>query len=258
MTKPEHDQIDSKLPVTAAAARASGAVFYFTGTPCKHGHVSKRYARSSICVECQSARSKVWIAAHPEAVQGYREKAKPKAAQYASRHRALNPELCNQRTQAWRDKNRDRLRAYDAARYREDIDASRAESRAYYRRNAEAMQANSKRWFAANRDRARALAREWGSNNPGKMAQYRQNRRALENGAVGSFLADDIARLIEAQGGCCKVCGEKRNLTVDHILALSRGGSNWPSNLQMLCRPCNSSKKNHDFVEFMRRRAALA
>lgn len=33
-------------------ARDLGAKHYFTGKPCKHGHVAKRYANSRICFEC--------------------------------------------------------------------------------------------------------------------------------------------------------------------------------------------------------------
>ena len=44
----------------------------------------------------------------------------------------------------------------------------------------------------------------------------------------------------------CKNCGagSYSDLTVDHIYPRSRGGSNDPSNLQTLCRGCNSDKGN--------------
>ena len=34
------------------AAKAAGEMFYFTGKPCKHGHISKRYVSTQICYEC--------------------------------------------------------------------------------------------------------------------------------------------------------------------------------------------------------------
>jgi group I intron endonuclease len=49
------------LPRTRAEAKASGAKKYFTGQPCKNGHVAPRYTKGS-CVECaaeeQRARKK--------------------------------------------------------------------------------------------------------------------------------------------------------------------------------------------------------
>lgn len=40
----------------------------------------------------------------------------------------------------------------------------------------------------------------------------------------------------------CKDCGARRDLTVDHIYPESAGGPTEPSNLQTLCRRCNSKK----------------
>ncbi len=42
----------SPLPTTRAAAKAAGAVRFFSGTVCKHGHVAERYASSGRCVVC--------------------------------------------------------------------------------------------------------------------------------------------------------------------------------------------------------------
>lgn len=40
----------------------------------------------------------------------------------------------------------------------------------------------------------------------------------------------------------CVECEAPEDLTVDHIVPISRGGGNDPSNLRVLCRPCNSRK----------------
>lgn len=42
----------------------------------------------------------------------------------------------------------------------------------------------------------------------------------------------------------CKYCHTTENLTLDHKLPLSRGGSNEKKNLQCLCFDCNSMKGN--------------
>jgi 5-methylcytosine-specific restriction endonuclease McrA len=41
----------SILPKTRAEAKATGAAHYFTGEPCKHGHVAPRKTKGA-CVEC--------------------------------------------------------------------------------------------------------------------------------------------------------------------------------------------------------------
>lgn len=43
------------------------------------------------------------------------------------------------------------------------------------------------------------------------------------------------------------ICDDDTLLVVDHILSLRRGGTNHPSNLQLLCDPCNARKvTTHD------------
>jgi 5-methylcytosine-specific restriction endonuclease McrA len=40
----------------------------------------------------------------------------------------------------------------------------------------------------------------------------------------------------------CVRCGTHKHLTVDHIVPVSKGGTDDFSNLQTMCQPCNSSK----------------
>jgi 5-methylcytosine-specific restriction endonuclease McrA len=41
----------TNLPKTRAEAKATGAKYYFTGDPCKHGHIAPRKTKGA-CVEC--------------------------------------------------------------------------------------------------------------------------------------------------------------------------------------------------------------
>jgi 5-methylcytosine-specific restriction protein A len=42
----------------------------------------------------------------------------------------------------------------------------------------------------------------------------------------------------------CSYCGSQSDLTGDHIVPKSKGGSNEPANVRVLCRSCNSRKKD--------------
>ena len=56
------------------------------------------------------------------------------------------------------------------------------------------------------------------------------------------------------QGGYCNGCGthfEMRNLTIDHIIAESKGGTDHISNLQLLCGSCNSIKGTKSQAELL-------
>jgi hypothetical protein len=45
------------LPSTQKQARKEGEKFYFTGVPCKYGHLSRRYAGGRNCVACDLHRA---------------------------------------------------------------------------------------------------------------------------------------------------------------------------------------------------------
>ena len=45
----------------------------------------------------------------------------------------------------------------------------------------------------------------------------------------------------------CSFCGETWNLTLDHIVPWSAGGSDDPSNLRTLCRDCNERRSNYRY-----------
>ena len=46
----------------------------------------------------------------------------------------------------------------------------------------------------------------------------------------------------------CVVCGTGKNLTIDHIVPRSKGGSNRDSNLQPMCLKCNQEKADRILI----------
>ena len=46
----------------------------------------------------------------------------------------------------------------------------------------------------------------------------------------------------------CVQCGAKKDLEVDHIIPLSRGGREDEDNMQILCKTCN--RKKHNYIDF--------
>jgi len=70
----------------------------------------------------------------------------------------------------------------------------------------------------------------------------RQLHRARRAAAPGSFTAAEWKAVCEQYGSVCLCCKEAAPLTVDHVVPISKGGTNDADNLQPLCLPCNLKK----------------
>lgn len=84
---------------------------------------------------------------------------------------------------------------------------------------------------------------------PSKEQIKHQNRLkwARRNKAEGKYTREEWYVVVENQSYKCLFCGVHNDdspITADHIIPLSKGGSNYISNIQGLCRSCNSRKGN--------------
>lgn len=96
-------------------------------------------------------------------------------------------------------------------------------------------------WLAENKNRRR----EYISSNAARFRQYRANRkhwrRAGKDGEAGSL---DIKGLAAEQMFECAFCRKdiSREMHIDHVIPLSRGGAHDIWNIQILCPTCNLRK----------------
>lgn len=72
-------------------------------------------------------------------------------------------------------------------------------------------------------------------------------RQTSKNDLRRSFDYRRLFMLIGRRDGfCCHQCDDHGpSLQIDHIHPVSRGGTNAPENLQLLCARCNQAKSNH-------------
>lgn len=187
------------------------------------------------CKACKSASGKdyylrnaerlkpirrAWNDAHPEQIKAY-----------SRRHQAKWQKSDPDGYKAYMSKYRtpERNREYARGDYYRNRDARMAATKLWRLKNMALVSAIAKQWRAANKERARALSRSY---------------KARKKGAEGRHSGQDVKRIYRLQRGKCACCS--RTLAggyhVDHVMPLALGGSNWPSNLQLLCKACNLSK----------------
>ena len=71
----------TNLPKTRAEAKAQGAKYYFTGEPCKHGHIAPRKTKGA-CLACLKLE---WEKGNQKRVEYFRQYNKSDAGQKAKR-----------------------------------------------------------------------------------------------------------------------------------------------------------------------------
>jgi 5-methylcytosine-specific restriction endonuclease McrA len=110
--------------------------------------------------------------------------------------------------------------------------------------------------YRSNPEHALAIGRAYNATEIGRASTIVRaaRRRAKKKAAPGSFTANDLNRIRAAQRDRCAYCKKplRKRGSLDHIKPLDSGGTNWPRNLQWLCRPCNSQKHTKDALDFAR------
>lgn len=141
-------------------------------------------------------------------------------------------------------------KTYAPTYYKDNRDYLKEKSKAYYKNNTELVSKAAKAWQKGNPN----YAKEYRKLNAEKYKAYNAKRRARLRNAEGSYTGDDIKNLLVLQEGKCVGCGgclELLKFHVDHKNPLSKGGSNWPDNIQLLCPDCNFRKGAKDYKDWI-------
>lgn len=223
--------------VTLADARRDGALAYFTGKPCPHGHLSLRSTADSKCRECRRATEQKRRDTSSDVLNAARRAA-----------RAANPAHYRDSERAYRLANPDRIREKARIQRKRHSEKIRARDKRWREENSEYLRLNKKEYYESNKPHFLRVTKIWRDANAEKCKGYGRARRARLKNAEGHHSPEDIDRIYKLQRGKCAACKTalKQSYQVDHIRALSKGGNNTAANLQLLCTPCNRSKSDKD------------
>ena len=182
-----------------------------------HADRSKLSGIRSSCKWCSTADALAYRRSHLE-----------KRTEAERRYKRANRDKCNALLRAWRKKNPDKV-------------------------NSESTRASKRAWKKRNADKVQQDRREFMRTHPEKVAEYNRNRRARRLNSEGAHTDKDVQLIFKHQHGKCYYCKCELGLYhVDHVIPLSRGGSNGPENIVLACAHCNSTKNNkmpHEWPE---------
>jgi len=176
---------------------------------------------------------------------------------YNREYRAKNRAKLLEESRKYHAANREKIKAGQRDHYRRNTDKVKAKSLEYYAKNREVGKLKRRAYHAKNAIAGRKRSAAWKAKNPERAKELSRvaclNRHVRSRAAEGRHTAEDIKTLYEKQNGLCIVCRTSlsEGYEVDHMNPLSRGGSNWPDNLQLLCAPCNQRKGAKTMQEFV-------
>lgn len=166
------------------------------------------------------------------------------------------------------------LSAYESDYRKEHEEKNREYMHTYYLEHKEQLFERNKRWIEEHPEQVREYKRKYQRNNPFKKREYylanrekvltktrayakahpdparkrarKYKRLGIVNSIEGHYTKRDVIAQAARQRGKCFWCDCKLDADyhVDHVIPISRGGTNYPSNLVVACPFCNLSKGN--------------
>lgn len=118
----------------------------------------------------------------------------------------------------------------------------------------------ARKYRQKNKELCRLRLNNWYKANPEKRREQRRRELATKHNAEGNFTEKEFLEVCKNQDWKCRYCrcrlskkgGKKSKIVIrEHMIPLSRGGSNYIENIQATCQSCNSKKGSKTHEEFL-------
>lgn len=232
-----------------------------------HFYLHKNGSWLRECKSCKALRGRKWRAENLE-------KSRAQGRKNAAASRARHLEKIRARFRARYAANPEKYREIRKQFYWADPEKARQAVKNAYWRNPERWRAAARQWSRDNRERATEKDRRWRTNNPERMKVLKhrhylnrkdyiraknnawekanpEKARLIRQGIKGrrrarikanGFEKFSLKEILRRDGYQCHICGGKvkpKELSFDHLIPISKGGSHTRKNVAVPHLSCN-------------------
>lgn len=211
-----------------------------------HKNKSRSDGYEYICKICSKARAKKYVEAnkeqlvlrHAEYYSKNKEQIDLRQAEYTKNNKERRAEYYKNNKERFASKA-----IVYRANNRECIALRKAE---YQKKHKEQISLQMAEYYRKNKERISLRQVEYRKLNPDIFLAFSHKRRANKKKGGGSYTPGQISIQDKRQKNKCYYCNKKMGIkrTIEHIIPLSRGGSNDMSNIVLACSHCNLTKHN--------------
>jgi len=204
--------------------------------------------RQSQCKACHNAAANQNRLDNPDAYKAIRKR-------FYQRHAEERRVSSREYGRAHKDERAARKKARRLA----DPEAARARDRADYIKHRESKLACAARYYAKHKGDPEFMAKAVENSKryrikyPEKAKARAKNAKAKYRSrlhdARGSHTTAEWRAILARYDGACVKCGSEQDITLDHVMPLAMGGTDFATNLQPLCLSCNCSKQDK-YIDF--------
>ena len=182
----------------------------------------------------------------------YRQSHKEKRAVYDQQHYLDTIETKTEYVRQYGEEHREQKAEYMRGYFEEHKEEKAEYERKYYEEHREEVAEYMRQWRQEHAEECAEHARQYHKEHPEVSRNNVRKRRALKASSDGNFTDEEFQLLCEVFENRCVYCHKELPLTADHMIPLSKGGSDSIENIVPACQSCNSSKGTKAYDDFIK------